>query len=461
MKACRQVSRQFLEMIETHKRFKQSQVILFRNQESPFFKDFNFVLMDPDRICWPGVRIDVFNLRGQLWKIPRAILHNVQLVSLICSEKICSTLVGTDIYHVLTSTPKISHLQLDIELLVSGLHDVFGCTPVQDNLKDLRRLDIVGRNNRCNGNNIYRLSYPVTCTYHILKSCEQLASILQCRLESLRIPKLRFYGEEEERREIQSIQATIMKLLQQNHETVREISLHLDFWKQDDDIGALKLPRLKILTVTIDKAEQETLEHFLVHHESLEEIEIAVRSAFGKNLFDVIQQRFCPNLKTLHLKAKNFVDSVRGRVQTVDWTFLGTMTQLRDFQLSRPYCNNNANWEAYGNGRRLLESLPRDQLERLGLRGIGTGAAGFWRSDEVETEPSLSIRLDLLGGFRNLRRLSFYRCRDAVDDDVMRFIVTEMTSLEELEVSHCSKLSDAGIRGTLDDGSDSIRNLQG
>jgi len=56
--------------------------------------------------------------------------------------------------------------------------------------------------------------------------------------------------------------------------------------------------------VTIDKADQETLEQFLINHEYLEAVEVAVGKAFGKNLLKVIKQRFCPTLKTLHLKAK-------------------------------------------------------------------------------------------------------------------------------------------------------------
>jgi len=55
--------------------------------------------------------------------------------------------------------------------------------------------------------------------------------------------------------------------------------------------------------------------------------------------------------------------------------------------------------------------------------------------------------LDLLGRFQNLKRLSFRGCLNAVDDDVMQFIFREMTAVEELEVSHCEHLTDAGITG--------------
>jgi len=136
------------------------------------------------------------------------------------------------------------------------------------------------------------------------------------------------------------------------------------------------------------------------------------------------------------------------------------MIRLRGFQLSRP-SRKHANREAYGNGTRLLECHPRDQLQRLGFRGIRRRTWVFWKTSELEDEPELSIKLDLIRGFVNLKRVSLRYCSDAFDDDVMRFIVTQMTSLEELEVSYFSKLTDAGLQGTSEDGSDSISNIKG
>jgi len=108
----------------------------------------------------------------------------------------------------------------------------------------------------------------------------------------------------------------------------------------------VKLPRLQILTASVFKADQDKLKDFLANHEHLEEVDVAVKREFGKNLFNVIRQ-LCHNLKKLHLKAKKFVDSAStagGRQKNVDWTFLGALTRLRDFQLSRPHCKN-PNWK--------------------------------------------------------------------------------------------------------------------
>jgi len=456
MKACRQVSRTFLRMIESYSRFKDSQVLLFTKEEShPIFYDFNFALMDTNGL-WRGVRIDVTKLQGQVWRIPSVILKTVQFVSLYSEELYPTTYpLVRYINYVLQSTPKISHLQLDIGLLESGLYHLFSYSAVRENLTDLKCLDI--SNGRCTGNGGNNGSaygpYGLICITN--DTLVELASIPQ-RLEILRFPKVEIMGS-------RTLEAALLNLLQRNCESLRELSLHFRcFWKQVD-LCNVKLPRLRILSVTIHmyKTDQETLRRFLVNHDSLEEVDVAVREEFGKNLFYVIRQLY-RNVRKLHLKAKKFVDIVGGSELTIiDWTFLRAMTRLKDFQLCRPFCDN-ANWGAYGNGSRLLECLPRNQLERLGFRGIGARPGGFWRSNDLEVEPELSFKLNLLRGFLNLRRLSLRYCTDAVDDDVMRFIVTEMTSLEELEVSHCSKLSDAGLKGTSEDGSsDSIRNLQG
>jgi len=129
------------------------------------------------------------------------------------------------------------------------------------------------------------------------------------------------------------------------------------------------------------------------------EVDVVVRRRihFGKNLFDIIRQ-LSPCLKKLHLQAFMFADEEGFEIPKVDWTFLAEMKCLRDFQLARPRCPV-PNWKSYGNGTILLESLPRNQLERLGFRGIGFKRVGFWRKDVSDVEPELSFKLDLFRGF--------------------------------------------------------------
>jgi len=146
-----------------------------------------------------------------------------------------------------------------------------------------------------------------------------------------------------------------------------------------------------------------------------------------------------------------------------DWTFLEGMKTLEDFQLQ-----SSCGPVLVGSGPRLLESLRRNQkLERLSLNGIHV-LKGFWtprhpeRQGMFTEEVPLETKLDLLGGFRNLKRLSFRHSWNALDDDVMQFIFRELTALEELEISHCYRLADVGISGTgPQEERVSIRRLQG
>jgi len=178
-----------------------------------------------------------FNMGEQLWRIPSAFLHKRKFLNLISSKPIYLTPCDTDSRHVLPSIQKISHLQLDIELFKSDIYDFLGCTPVKENLKDLRRFDIVRRYNCCKNNNDHAFIYEENCTDNILKNC---GHFILLRLKSLFFPKMRFDEAEAERREMRS---SLMMLHQRNHGTLRELSLHLEFWNQDD-ICALKLPRL-------------------------------------------------------------------------------------------------------------------------------------------------------------------------------------------------------------------------
>jgi len=90
------------------------------------------------------------------------------------------------------------------------------------------------------------------------------------------------------------------------------------------------------------------------------------------------------------------------------------------------------------------------------------GPQGYFIAPQEEAP--LVTKFELLRGFRYLKRLSFRHSPNAVDDDVIQFIFREMTALEELEVSHCSRLTDVGLAGTgpeQDKKRVSLRSLQG
>jgi len=469
MKAARQVSRTFLGITETCKRFKDSQVLLFTKDKYPL-SDQDLSFLDAYRI-WCGIRINVCFKSEQLQKIPRHILENVKFVSLVSEglDLIAPELIAS-IQDVLNSTLHVSHVQFDVRLLCRDLKEVFSSSTVKENLKDLKRLDILNPDNNCHTTfNFMRDSSFFQDFYHpifyelykeILRSnFNQLPAMFQ-RLESFHMlkMKMRFNFRDLEF----EICEAIYELLYQNRETLKKLSLHLSLWKEG--IGLPTLPQLNSFTVTLptwNYQSSKRLKDFLADHPSLEELDVSDdKAGFSLSLLYGIKEH-CPNLRKLHLKAIYFVDSESEVYERkVDWTFLKSMTRLKDFQISRPNCFDYKR-EWYGNGIRLLQALPRHQLERLSFRGIGV-KCGFWKQDDdLEGEPDLAFKLELLHGFRNLRRLSFYRCRDAVDDNIIRFIQREMTSLEVLEISHCSRLTDAGLAGTFEDGSDSIRNIKG
>jgi len=462
LKACRVVSRHFLKTIEAYKRFKNSQLLVISKDKLALGELEPDLLQDRNltHVTWLDIRniqVDVDHVEREFLVIPRLILNNVQFVSLLSKGvdlKDDEPVPIRSIRRILSSTRQLSTLQLDVRLLLVNLNDVFDSSSdvINENLKNLKTLHILGWPRKFGFTTywIYDADHP-----YFIKNLDQLTSSIE-RLESLHLPSFMFF----EREPI--FQSAVVRLLQRHRESLRALSLHFELW---NDILPVTLPRLMSLSATVsNNDQQDSLKDFLANtnKECLKELDVVVREhddyEFGKNLFDAIRQ-LSPCLKKLHLQAFKFVDEQGNEMSKVDWTFLGKMKYLRDFQLARPRCLV-PNWKSYGNGAILLESLPRNQLERLGLRGIGFKRVGFWRDDVGDMEPELPFKLDLLRGFRNLRRLSLRYCPDAVDDDVLRFIVEEMPSLEELEVSHCSRLTDRGIAGTSGDGSDSIRNLK-
>jgi len=117
----------------------------------------------------------------------------------------------------------------------------------------------------------------------------------------------------------------------------------------------------------------------------------------------------------------------------VNWSFLEGMEQLTDFQLEISWDGKHElpPGDRYLGRPRLLECLPKNQLERLGLKGLQavTIWGSFWRCPSEEDpaqgrEPTpnvtegvpLASKVDLLRGFENLKRLSFRHSPNALDD---------------------------------------------
>jgi len=478
MKAARQVSQTFFEMIESCKRFKDAEVLVVSKGNSSV-SELSF-LLNSDRI-WRGIKIDFSFWADNLLKHISSILENVEFVSLSITDSVDKNAFESIVWFIrdiLRSTWNISHLQIEIILFGMNLRSVFDCRAVRENLKTLKRLDITDKNNCYVFNReLYESVFPsipvldTDVNQSLADTFQFLVTIFQrlegfCLVLSCDCVELPTWA----------IQSIIAENLKHNRDTLKELSIPMDNWEAWQEeyngisgISGLTFPRLRSLTTIVYESDQDDFGDFLANHQMLEELDVLVELELTASLLDVIILRSA-NLRKLHLGSHQFVESLGGREKTVDWGFLGEMTRLKDFKIVRLHSRPFYGWEKYGNGTYFLQSLPPNQLERLSLEGIGYGTTdcGFWRYKHASSglydsylDLELTSKLELLRGFRNLKRLSLLRCPNAVDDDIMQFIVREMTSLEELEVSNCSQLTDAGIAGNLEDGTDSIGNLKG
>jgi len=56
-------------------------------------------------------------------------------------------------------------------------------------------------------------------------------------------------------------------------------------------------------------------------------------------------------------------------------------------------------------------------------------------------------KMESLGRLRHLTVLNLLQCKDALDDEILHFICSNMLQLTELGFSHCEKLTDVGLTG--------------
>jgi len=248
---------------------------------------------------------------------------------------------------------------------------------------------------------------------------------------------------------VPSFTSSFFDILRSHHESLVEVSIPAYAWKAYDDICTVTLPQLKSLTAVLNADVTVNFETFLVNHPTLEEFEICVinDSIHGmRGFWEAIKRRCTASsayLKKVHLNISVLLTCTDAKD---DWSFLAGMKNLEDFQLQSYF---GSGW--LGSGERLLACLPRNQkLQRLSLDRMDF-AGSFWRycsEKKGRRRVPLDTKLEYLRGFHNLKRLSFRQCRDAVDNEVMQLIFREMTDLEELKVSDCPRLTDAGISGT-------------
>jgi len=489
MKAVSLVSRDFFKMVRTSRQFNSTAVLLVTEDNA---QELRTIYETPSELPLRGIRLDV--------AVPIQVLHDINFIleqvnflsfiTLPRKDKLPRGSLSKFILHVLTSTSKLTYLQIDVRLMHRQLYKVFTSPAVQSNLSNLKSLQILFHQENKNKfkskgslNNVHTFQGNTDKSAPWLHDNDDIGDssdeddiiVLDSdSSEEIFSKNILLLASPEFFKSLETLHVTKMKsklisksillLLRNNQGTLRDLSLHLNAWSSTK-LKTMIFPRLKRLTASIDYDDQWILKAFLFNHlTSLDELDIAVvRGKFDRNLFQLISSS-CASLQKLHLKAKDF--SRGGNLPNLDWSFLGGMKRLEDFDIARPFSNPDR--EIYehliGTGPRFLESLPRHQLQTLRFKGIKKRSS-FWRTKlgNVYVEPDLSFKLDLLSGFRNVKVLSFDRCGNAVDDQVIQFIFKEMSALEEFEISHCSSLTDAGIAGTIPGQNDSvsIQNLKG
>jgi len=474
LKMTREVSRDFFQAITNFNAFKNFAVLKVTKESVtiPHLFDKNASMT-----TWNGIQIEVDLPLNVLDKI-RHILEHVQFVSLLTNQsKSNSNIDRVDEFRnesyvkfiagVLSSTPKLTCLQMDVRLLENSLNsEVWSSPTIRDNFKNLKSFELphMGRQNhkKIYGTKVYAWLAHIrpNRSSEFASNLDHLESTLQSSaLKTLRLSKYILDNTRpSERQQAPPITTSLLDLFRSHRETLVEVSIPVDVWKSFDDIRTLIFPQLKTLIAAVSFAASVTFESFLTNHPKLEQLDIFFYDG-GTNwqhdmgLWGVIKQHCSVtgmSLKKLHIEISDYFLFLSCCGANVDWTFLEGMKNLEDFRVEST--QGSLGW-----GLRFLECLPRNQkLDRLSLNGMHVERS-FWRYRSERHEPAngggisevpLDTKLELLRGFKNLKRLSFRHSPNAVNDEVMQFILTEMTSLEELEVSHCSRLTDVGISGT-------------
>jgi len=502
LKATREVSWDFFDKITRFDGFQNSAVLIVSKESVEIPNLFDKNSSSSMTQTWTGLQIEVDLPLDVLDKI-RHILQHVKFLSLVISpldpefalfrghnQNYANFIAG-----VLSSTPKLTSLQMHICLL-ENLTEVWTSAAIRDHLRNLQTLemfllDLGGNSTKA----MYRTNGPLlkratknTDFFVISEECavnlQQLATALvetapPCRLKRLWIPKFLYKSSAETgnpHAELR-LRRSVLDLLRSHRGSLVEVSIPLAVWNDPGDIATVTLPQLKSLTTIVSPDDTVTFETFLLHHPKLEELHLQLdvsdyeREDVDTDIWKAIKRRCAAGgayLKKVHLKTEDYFWTYCKEGVVHDWSFLEEMEALKDFLVEILMGLASVSWrEALGIGPRVLECLPRNQLKSLSLLGIHCKGS-FWRSSpegrevEVSEEVPSESKLKLLRGFQNLKRLSFRHSVNAVDDDVIQFIFREMTALEELEVSHCERLTDAGMSGTgPEDERLSIQSLKG
>jgi len=387
---------------------------------------------------WRGIRIDVTLPPEDVQRLLQKFLPNVEFLSLIQTaenvEK--STHQEEFIQKILLRASKLSHLQIDMHLMKLYLYSILKMDKVRGNLKNVRHLEIIQWDRQRGEIKARNTNLPdhnfIDC--HFVMNTMQLFMI-PMKLESFRMAN----WEEMYSKEVQDLSPFIRKIVRDNSETLKELNVSWNLWG-NEDLEAIAFPCLKKLTtaLSVPQVKIESLIAFLKKNPLLEELTLVIAGPCERKLVQTISLLF--NLKKLHVKAKVIGKfDMECSLSNYDWSFLCGMKYLKDFRAAIVYDKDLFVFPD------LVTWLPRSQMERLAFKSIVFPCMRNLR--EVRD------RNFYFSQYKNLKRLSIYRCANFADDSLMQVIIQNFSSLEELEVQYVNELSDAGITGEFPFGS--------
>jgi hypothetical protein len=464
MKALSEASVSFCRAIRQTTRFGEKASLIVSKETVSLSVDH---LLVETNYPWKKASVDV-SLPIEVLEIIPHILQSLHSIDLVVGQtKLETEHVVKFLQTVLSSevTPKLSRLVIMLDLFDNVLHDVFASPQVQSCLASVKHL-VLAESSRSGKKTYYITSRAFRGDDDdddddwdeeeqerpFLRNFLQLALVPNMALETFNLSKVDTLGSDD----IAHVKF-IPRIVGNNRDTLTVLSLHLSVWHLEEMKG-IRLACLKSLTLTAFDKDQEIVGAFITNQSLLEQLDISIKNDFHQNLFAVVQGR-STRLKKLHIKAKYF----NGFPGDVDWRFLGQLKDLKDFKIRRPICLT-ADIDSYGTGTTFLLAFgAENKLKRLSLEGISE--TGFWRRQGTREEPEIEYKIELLSKFTRLEELSLVRCGESVNDDLIQWIFKEMRSLTKLEISHCSKLTDAGLTGKGLDGNDdsgvSLKNLKG
>jgi len=143
MQAASLVSRDFFQMVRTSRQFTSSAVLLLTETNAQEIRNICKTPVNefPVRAIKIDVAVPIESLRDM-----NSILEPVTFLSFITlprEDKLPRGSLSKLVLHVLTSTSKLTHLQIDVRLMHRILYKVFSCPAVQSNLKNLKSLQIL------------------------------------------------------------------------------------------------------------------------------------------------------------------------------------------------------------------------------------------------------------------------------------------------------------------------------